>query len=284
MILVTGASGKTGVAVVRALLARGETVRALVHRDGQTEAMRALGVRAVSVGDMRQPRALLKAAEGARAIYHVCPNVSPQEVSIGRDAIAAARHNGVSRFVYHSVLHPQIEEMPHHWDKLRVEEMLLDTELDFTILQPAPYMQNILAGWRRISEHGIYGFPYPAATRLSLVDLDDVGEVAAAVLTTPGHAAATYELVGTPPLDQVAVAAAIGRALGRPIRAEPQSLEDFAAQARASGMGDYQCEMLIRMFRWYERSGLVGNANTLRWLLGREPTTLEAFVARATRG
>ena len=82
----------------------------------------------------------------------------------------------------------------------------------------------------------------------------------------------------------MAVAAAIGRALGRPIRAEPQSLEDFAAQARASGMGDYQCEMLIRMFRWYERSGLVGNANTLRWLLGREPTTLEAFVARATRG
>ena len=90
MILVTGAGGKTGKAVIRALLARGETVRAFVHRDEQTAAMRALGVRAVSVGDMRDPSALLTAAEGARAIYHVCPNVSPDEVSIGRDVIAAA--------------------------------------------------------------------------------------------------------------------------------------------------------------------------------------------------
>jgi len=284
MILVTGAGGKTGKAVIRALLARGETVRAFVHRDEQTAAMRALGVRAVSVGDMRDSSALLTAAEGARAIYHVCPNVSPDEVAIGRDAIAAARRVGVSCFVYHSVLHPQIEAMPHHWDKLRVEEMLFDTDLDVTILQPAPYMQNILAGWRRISEHGIYGFPYPPSTRLSLVDLDDVADVAAAVLTTPGHAAATYELVGTPPLDQVAVAAAIGRALGRPIRAEPQSPEDFDAHARAAGMGDYQRETLVRMFRWYARSGLAGNSNTLRWLLGRAPTTLEGFLACVIRG
>jgi len=281
MILITGAGGKTGKAVIGALLARGETVRAFVRRNEQTEDMRALGVQAVSVGDMAEPSALLDALEGVRAIYHVCPNVSPDEVLIGRLVIAAARQADVRRFVYHSVLHPQIEAMPHHWDKLRVEEMLLGADLETTILQPTAYMQNILAGWRRISEHGIYGFPYPASTRLSLVDLADVAEVAALVLTTPGHVGATYELVGTPPLDQLEVTAALGRALGRPVRAEPQPLEDFAAQARASGLSDHQRETLISMFRWYAQSGLAGNPNVLSWLLGRPPATLDDFLARA---
>lgn len=284
MILVTGAGGKTGRAVIAALLARGATVGAFVHRDAQIDAVRALGVHVVSVGDLREPSALLKAAEGALAIYHICPNVSPHEVLIGRTVIAAARQSGIGRLVYHSVLHPQIAAMPHHWDKLRVEEMLLDSGLAVTILQPAAYMQNILAGLQRISEHGIYGFPYPASTRLSLVDLEDVAEVAARVLTTRGHVAATYELVGTPPLDQLEVAATLGRALGRPVRAEPQPIEDFEARARASGMGDHQRETLVRMFCWYARSGFTGNANVLRWLLGREPTTLDACLGRAVRG
>jgi uncharacterized protein YbjT (DUF2867 family) len=284
MILVTGAAGKTGRAVIAALLAKGETVRAFVHRDPQIETMRALGAQAVNVGDLMDASALRHAARGARAIYHICPNVSPDEVPIGRNVIDAARQAGVRRFVYHSVLHPQIEAMPHHWQKLRVEEMLFDAALDVTILQPTAYMQNILAGGQRIAEHGLYAFPYPSSTRLSLVDLDDVAAVAAQVLAAPGHGGATYELVGTPPLDQLEVAAALGRALGRPVRAEPQSINDFAVRARAAGMGDYQRETLMKMFGCYARSGLVGNPNGLRWLLGREPTTFDQFLVREAVG
>ncbi len=66
-----------------------------------------------------------------------------------------------------------------------------------TILQPTAYMQNILAGWRSIVEDGIYRVPYPIDTRISLVDLRDVAEAAARVLTEDGHVGATYELVGT---------------------------------------------------------------------------------------
>jgi uncharacterized protein YbjT (DUF2867 family) len=280
MILVTGAAGKTGRAVITALLAKGEKVRAFVRRDPQIEMMRALGAQAVRVGDLMDGSALGRAAEGARAIYHICPNVSPEEVPIGRNVIDAARQAGIGRFVYHSVLHPQTEAMPHHWQKLRVEEMLFDAALDVTVLQPAAYMQNILAGWQRVVEHGVYAFPYPVSTRLSLVDLDDVASVAALVLTAPGHGGATYELVGTPPLDQREVAAALGRALGRPVRAEPQSVDDFAMRARAAGMGDYQRESLMKMFSCYARSGLVGNPNVLRWLVGREPTTFDQFLVR----
>ena len=62
-------------------------------------------------------------------------------------AIRAAQSAGVERFVYHSVLHPQVEIMAHHWQKMRVEEQLFESGLSFTILQPAAYMQNVLAGW-----------------------------------------------------------------------------------------------------------------------------------------
>ncbi|MGD2207623.1 MAG: NmrA family NAD(P)-binding protein, partial [Anaerolineae bacterium] len=123
MILVTGAAGKTGRAVIRALAARGAAVRALVHRSGQVSKVEALGAETI-VGDMRDGVAMDRAARGAHAVYHICPNVSPDEVTIGQTAITAARRAGVEHFVFHSVLHPQVEAMPHHWLKMRVEELL----------------------------------------------------------------------------------------------------------------------------------------------------------------
>jgi NAD(P)H dehydrogenase (quinone) len=284
MILVTGAGGKTGKAIVKALAARGEAVRAFIHREGLTESVRALGAAEVSVGSLDDPKGLVRAFAQATAVYHICPNVSPHEVTFARAVVAAAQGAGVRRFVYHSVLHPQIEAMPHHWEKMRVEELLFATDLDATILQPTAYMQNIFAGWRSIAEEGVYRVPYPAETRLSLVDLDDVAEAAARVLTETGHSGATYELVGTPPLSQVEVAEALSHALKRPVRAEAQSIEAWETQARAAGMGDYQRDTLIKMFRWYAQSGLVGNPNVLGWLLGRAPTTFDAFAARAAAG
>ena len=149
MILVTGAAGKTGQAVIRALVARGADVRALVHRPEQVPITAGLGARETIAGDLRDRAALARAAQGARVIYHICPNVSPDEVTIGRAAIAAARAAGVQHFVYHSVLHPQVEAMPHHWLKMRVEELLFQSGLAYTILQPAAYVQNVLAHWDR---------------------------------------------------------------------------------------------------------------------------------------
>ncbi|MBF8282622.1 MAG: NmrA-like family protein, partial [Anaerolineales bacterium] len=242
MILITGAGGKTGQAVIKAVAARGENVRALVHREAQASAVKALGAREAVVGDMRDEEALRRAMEGARAVYHICPNVNPDEVTIGRTVITAARAAGVERFVFHSVLHPQVEAMPHHWNKLRVEEALFESSLPFTVLQPTAYMQNILAGWDSSVKQGVYTVPYPVETRLSLVDLEDVAEAAAIVLTEPGHAGATYELVGTEAMTQVEVAEALRQQLGRPVRAEAQPIEEWERRARASGMGDYQIE------------------------------------------
>lgn len=280
MILVTGASGKTGQAVVAALARAGASIRALVRRPSQFEALTDLGATEAIAADLRRVSDLRGAVERARAVYHICPNVTQDEVAIGRAVFEAAREARVEHVVLHSVLHPQTEKMPHHWNKLRVEEALLESGLAFTILQPAPYMQNLLAGWKTITEAGVLKNPYPVETRLSLVDLRDVAEAAAIVLTQPGHLGATYELTGTPALTQTEVAEILSRALGRPVRAEAEPLAVWEARSRAAGLADERRAMLVKMFDYYARHGLSGNPNTLRWLLGREPTSLAEFARR----
>jgi uncharacterized protein YbjT (DUF2867 family) len=280
MILVTGASGKTGRAVIGALVARGAAVRALVRRAETVNAIRALGAAQVVVGSMSDEVALQRAAGGVDAIYHICPNVSVDEVAFGGNVVAAVKAARVGRLVFHSVLHPQVEAMPHHWNKMRVEELLFASGLDVTILQPTAYMQNLLAGWGAIRDQGVYRTPYAVEACISLVDLDDVGEVAARVLTEAGHGGATYELVGTMPLSQTEVAAVLSEELGRPVRAEAEAVKTWDARAGANGLGTIERDTLIRMFRYYNHYGLSGNSNVLRWLLGRAPTSLAEFVRR----
>jgi uncharacterized protein YbjT (DUF2867 family) len=283
MILVTGAAGKTGQAVIRALVAEGSPVCALVRRSEQVPIVEELGAQETVVGDMRVPATLRQAAMGAWAVYHICPNMHPDELVIGQAAVNAARTAGVEHFVYHSVLHPQTEAMPHHWQKLRVEEYLFESDLPFTILQPAAYMQNVLAYWDAIVERGVYAVPYAVDTVLSMVDVEDVATVAAEVLTQPGHMGATYELAGPDALAQTEVARVLSKALGRVIRAEKMPLDEWEQRAQVAGMGDYQVEALIKMFRYYERYGFWGNSNVLGWLLRRPPTSFAAFLKRAVK-
>jgi len=224
-----------------------------------------------------------EATHGIQSVYHICPNVDPYETVIGAFAIQAARHAGVEHFVYHSVLHPQAENMPHHWKKMRVEELLLESGLGFTIFQPAVYMQNVLAYWDRIMSEHVYTVPYPVETRLSMVDLNDVAEAAALVLTQPGHLAAIYELAGCAPISQTEIVQTMSEKLGFSVQVETLSLEKWESQTRRLGMGDYQVETLLKMFQYYQKFGLHGNPQVLTWLLGRKPTNFAGFIERAAR-
>jgi uncharacterized protein YbjT (DUF2867 family) len=232
---------------------------------------------------MRTRKDIDQAIQGVRAVYHIPPNVSPDEELFGQNLIASARSAGIEHFVFHSVLHPQTEAMPHHWKKLQVEEKLLESGLPFTIIQPAAYMQNILTHWQKIIEDGIYPVPYPTETRLSMVDLHDVAQAAALVLTESGHEDATYELVGTEAMSQNEVAVILSQGLGRPVRAESVTIDLWERGARASGLGDYQVEALLKMFSYYEHYGFSGNSLLLNCLLKRQATSYPAFVERTVR-
>jgi uncharacterized protein YbjT (DUF2867 family) len=280
MILVTGAAGKTGLAVLSALQQSGRKTRAFVRDDEQITAVRQAGAAEVVVGDLLDADVWRLATTAVSAIYHIAPNMHPQEVRIGQLMVAAARTIDC-RVVYHSVLHPQIREMAHHWRKLKVEKLLFDSGLAYTIVQPAAYMQNLLAYWPSITNKGILPVPYPAQTRLSLVDLQDVAAVAAKLLTEPGHSYATYELVGTEPLSQTAVADIFSQQLNRPVEVRSIPLETWQNKTRAAGnISEETIQTLSSMFAYYAQNGLTGNPQLLRFLLGREPTSLSAFIKR----
>ncbi len=280
MILLTGAGGKTGRALIK-MLSNAESICAFVHREEHASTMKSLGADKVIVGDMQDKSAIRSAMQGVRSLYHICPNMNPHEVEIGKSIIGAARESGVEHFVYHSVLHPQTEKMNHHWQKLRVEEILFESGLPFTIFQPAPYMQNLLAGWENIIADGVLHVPYSIHSKFSFIDLEDLAEAAKIVLTEPNHKNAIYELAGTPPLSHVEVAESISHVFKRKVRAEKEDIGNW--QNRANGLSDYAVENLVNMFEYYDQWGLTGNPNVLSWLLKREPTSLETFVDRIAK-
>lgn len=117
MILITGSNGQTGRAIMKALINKGEEVR---------------------------------------AVYHICSVFNPNEVEIGEIAINAAKFAKVQHFVFHSVLHSILHDMPHHQKKHTVEEMLVNSEIPYTIIQPSAFMQNTLESWNVLREEGIF--------------------------------------------------------------------------------------------------------------------------------
>ncbi len=280
MIIFTGAAGKTGQAVIRALHKRNMPVRALVHKDTHIPRMLDLGVEEIVVGDMGSLRLMEKVLVGVTAVYHICPNVHPHEIEIGQTIINAARAARVDHFVYHSVFHPHIKAMPHHWQKMHVEAQLFTSGLAYTILQPAPYMQNILAYWDDIINTGSYRLPYSKQKRIGCVDLEDVAEVAALVLCEPGHTGATYELCSDDNLSAQETAQIISQYVGHAVTVDTIPSAEWANNARRNRLDDYQVETLSKIFDYYDQFGYTGNSRILTCLLDRAPTSFTAFIKK----
>ncbi|GAA2493994.1 SDR family oxidoreductase [Terrabacter carboxydivorans] len=274
-VLVIGAAGKTGRAVTAALTSRGVDVRAAVRSARRAETAYAVGARSISVVDLETGSGLDEAVVGVDAIYHLAPNVHPDEVGIADRVAGAAARAGLSRFVFHSVLHPDDASMPHHLRKAAAEKVVRAHLPGATALRPAAYHQNlvdaVLAG--RLS------VPYSLDSPFTNVDLGDVAEVAATVLTRPGHEGLTYELAGPEVLsvrDQAHVATDL---LGRRVEVSHVALDDWVAGPGTSLTAQARDDLLA-MFAAYDRAGLVGDPATLRRLLGREPRTwAQALVA-----
>lgn len=286
MILLTGAAGKTGRTLTATLAASGLPVRAFVGSSGREPDLLALGAAETVRGDLLKDEDVSAAMTGIDAVYHVCPNVHPQEEEIGARMIAAARAARVGRFVFHSVLRPREERMPHHWRKFRVEERLLESGLDFTILQPAPYMQNVFGGWDSVRQ-GKYTVPYPTETRISMVDLADLAEAAATVLSLSGHEGATYELCGSEYLAQHEIADILSDILadelGHPVVAREQDVGEWRRIAAGRGLDKERADCLVRMFEYYAEYGLRGNQQALTHLLRRPPTSFADCIRRELR-
>lgn len=272
-VAVFGAAGKTGQAVTAALRARDVPVRALVRRPRAVAT--APGLEPM-VLDMSRPEGLRAALTGCRSAYLLAPNVHPDEPGLLSPILAACADLGV-RVVYHSVLHPFAPTMPHHLDKARVESLLHDSDLDWTVLQPASYLDNA-AGVTDQVRTGRWPVPYSADTAFTPVALDDVGQVAARVLVEDGHRDATYELAGPQRLTTREMAAVAAELLGRSI--DVVDTHDEWAAGPGAALEPGPRARLQAMFDQYDRAGFCGGSAVLTQLLGRTPTTWSDWVRR----
>ena len=282
MILVTGAAGKTGRQLIRRLADTGAEVRALVRTPEQVEPLLALGAREAVTGDLLEVADVSAAMEGVRAVYHICPNVHPGELEIGGLAIEAAAAAGLDRFVFHSVLYPDVEAMPHHWLKFRVEQKLRASGLTSTILRPCAYMQNLLAYLPAMRDRGRLAVPFSVLAAFTLVDLRDVASAAAKVLLGAGHEGRTYDLCGPEALSHTRMAGLFESALGRPVEALGVDSSEWEEEARVSGLSEYAIDALRRMFLWYDRHGFAGGCGDLESLPERPASPLADFVREVT--
>lgn len=274
-LLVVGASGRSGGLVAAELARRGHTVRALVRSEAAARTARANGVAEIACGDLRDPDSLKAALRGVDGVYHVGAPFVADEADLGVAMVEAARRAGIRKLVFSSVIHPA-NGLANHASKLPVEQALLRSNLDYTILYPATLFQNMAPAWKGIAETGVFAEPFSRAARLARVDYRDVAEVAAEALTGERLAYGSFELAADGMHDRIEIAGIMSAVLGRSVEAAELTFEEWVAVAKPPLEGA-QLAQLERVFQSYTQFGSPGNSLTLRAILGREPRTLRQF-------
>jgi uncharacterized protein YbjT (DUF2867 family) len=260
-VLVTGATGRQGGAVVRSMLAQGWKLRALV-RDPGAAAATALAERGVEVvrGDLENPASLETAVRGVQGVYSVqdfWAVGARREVQQGKNLADAARRAGVEHFVYSSVGGAERNSGIDHWEsKWEIEQYIRNLRLPATILRPAAFMENYYIDQVEIGIlKGKLLDPIRADKPYQTIAADDIGAFAALAFARPqDFIGLEIEIAGSE-LTNPQAAQVFSRVLGKPVRFQqlPMPLVRLVL-----GKEFYQ------MFRWFNAEGFKANIPELR--------------------
>ncbi len=265
-ILVLGASGKTGRRVAARLRLHGRAVR-LASRSSATPF------------DWSEPGGWGAALEGARAVYLVAPPVPGP----AHEFVAKAQTAGVQRLVLLSGRGADSwGDSEFGRDMRSAEDAVRASALEWTILRPNNFDQNfdedlfhpaLVAGELALPAGAV---PEP------FIDVEDVADVAAAVLTEPGkHAGQIYELSGPRALTFADAVEVISRAAGLPITYKQISAAEYTAMLVEQGAGEDDAHHVAEMFVMMERGLLSAPTDGVAAVLDRPPRTFEDFALRA---
>lgn len=225
MILVTGATGNIGSALLKELHAHGAGPLRGLTRDA-ARAVFPEGVEAVE-GDFADAASLKPALEGVRSLFLV------SRLGPDADILDAARQAGVRHVVLVSSItvqtHPRLGPAG---ENLAVERLLRASGMDWTILRPTQFASNALMWASSVRGHETVRAPY-ADVALPTIHPADIASVARVALTEPGHQGATYALTGPEPVSARQQVEAIEAALGREVPFTAISRQEAHAQMAA---------------------------------------------------
>ncbi|MEI5102215.1 NAD(P)H-binding protein [Streptomyces sp. PmtG] len=266
LILVLGATGKTGRRLVPRLRAAGHTVRA-ASRSGETRF------------DWNERSTWSPALSGVTALYLVAPD-DPEPVT---DFVAQARAAGVRRFVVLSGRGVEVSGESFLAGMARADRVVRESDAEWTVIRANNFAQNfdedyalapLLAG-RLALPVGDVAEPF--------VDVEDIAEVAAVLLTEDGHAGRVYDLSGPRALTYAEAVAEIAAASGRPMRFEPITADQFLTELRAADVPDPLAHELNAVFTFTAEGHLSPLATGVRDVLGRDPRDFSTYVRAAAK-
>jgi uncharacterized protein YbjT (DUF2867 family) len=261
-VLVTGATGKQGGHLVRELLARGHSVRALTRKP-DSPAAAALAKRGVTIvtGDFEDQKGLERAARGVDTVFAMSTPYergANTETREGINILRAAATVGVTHLVYTSVAGAdRASGIPHFDSKFEVEKEIRRSGVPFTIVAPVFFMENFLADWMLAGiAKGSIAMALPATRRLQQIAVADIAQFTALVIERRGNFLGKRIDIASDELTNATAAAAIGEAAGRPIAYTALPIDAVRQQN----------EDLARMFEWFERVGYDADVIGLREL------------------
>jgi uncharacterized protein YbjT (DUF2867 family) len=276
-VLVTGATGRVGRLVVDLLLDAGVPVRALTH--GSAAEARATLPRDVEVvaGDLTVPDSLDAGLDGAGAVFLVW-TVPPATAPAVVERLATYSRRVVLLSSPHQTAHPFFQQ-PNPMAVLHadIERLLAAAGLETTIIRPGMFTSNALMWWASaIRTDGVVRWPYGAA-ETAPVDDRDAAAVAARTLHQDGHGGRDYVLTGPESLSQAEQVEVIGDVLGRRIRFEELTPDEFRSETEGSWPRPV-VDMLLAA--WGATIGRPAHVtSTVRDLLGSPARTFRQSVA-----
>jgi uncharacterized protein YbjT (DUF2867 family) len=285
-ILITGATGKIGSALLDNLASTNVQVRALVRNGSK---VRALGKRGVEVfsGDFLEPQTLGPALDGVSAVFLLTP-IHPHQVSQAANVIDAARGSGNDPHVVRLSVHQASHEAPTRISRqhAEIEERLISSGLPYTLLRPQSFMQNTLLSAPTVARQGKIFQPMKDG-RLGMIDARDIGEVAAKVLTEGGHEGKTYTLTGPAAISFYDVAEALGEVLGKEVTYVPIPQEKAKEAMLGRGIPEWVADALNEYAEAHSEGYSDWTTGDFERLTGHPATSYKEFAndsERAFRG
>ena len=232
-VLTYGAGGAQGSPVAHGLLAAGYRVRALVTDPAKNSALAAAGAEVVA-GDLADLEGLRRMTQGVDKVFLMLPfSGRGNPLEYAQNAIAAAKEAEVKLLVLNTSgqTPSQPTGLPMLDFRIQLEQMLRDSGVPSIILRPTAYMENFLGPWvlPRLQAENVLAYPVEAGRPTSWIAAQDLGQFAVAALGRPELAGQAFDLGGPQALRGDDIAQAFSSALGREIRYEAISPEQFGA-------------------------------------------------------
>lgn len=279
MILVTGATGNVGGGVIASLIAMGANVRALVRDELKAQGLRDAGVEVV-IGDLEMPETLDAAFSGVDRVFLVTP-VRPDQVSLARNGIAAAKRAGNPHIVRLSAGAVK-DDMPGALPRVSAQHAEIDAELKasglpYTLLRPHNFMQNTLLSAQTVARDGTVYMPMKDG-KLGMIDVRDIVDVAAKVLTEPGHEGKTYALTGPASISVYDMAAGLSKALGKEVRYVDVPLAASREAIVGMGLPEWFADALNEYFKAFSEGFGDFATNDVEEIAGHPPRSYQTFA------